>query len=146
METFLQRNRGEIGGLGKLLAGVTGANEGMPFQILQKEKDYAEDLKAKYEAQVIAHTRTEKRTKDLEKQIEQERRKLNSSNSELKRQLDEEKIARKTIESSLSKLKDDFARADLDKDKLIVDLQVKYDRARIEKSQYELELTKTKEV
>lgn len=143
METFLQRNRGELGGLGKLLAGVP-ANE-VPYQILQKEKDYAEDLKAKYEAQVIAHARTEKRTKDLEKQIEQERRKLNSSNSELKRQLEEEKIARKSIESSLSKLKDDFARADLDKDKLIVDLQVKYDRARIEKSQYELELTKTKE-
>ena len=78
METFLQRNRGDIGGLGQYLANVTnggGGNE-VPYQILQREKDYAEDLKAKYEAQVIAHTRTEKRVKELEKSLEQERRKL----------------------------------------------------------------------
>ena len=43
------------------------------------------------------------------------------------------------------KLKEDFARSDLEKDKLIMDLQVKFDKARLERSQYELELTKTRE-
>lgn len=145
METFLQRNRGEIGGLGKFLGNVPGSQNEVPYQILQKEKDYAEDLKAKYEAQVIAHTRTEKRIKELEKQLEFERRKLKTTNTELVRSLEEEKIARKSIESTLSKLKEDFARTDIDKDKLIMDLQVKYEKGKIEKSQFELELSKTRE-
>jgi hypothetical protein len=50
METFLQRNRGEIAGLSRFLNSVPGSQNEVPFQILQKEKDYAEDLKAKYEA------------------------------------------------------------------------------------------------
>jgi len=101
---------------------------------LQKEKEYAEDLKAKYEAQVIAHTRTEKRVKELEKQMEYERRKMKASNAELVRSLEDEKLARKAIENTLAKLKEDFARNDLDKDKLIMDLSVKYDKSKIERA------------
>jgi hypothetical protein len=101
---------------------------------LQKEKEYAEDLKAKYEAQVIAHTRTEKRVKELEKQMEYERRKMKASNAELVRSLEDEKLARKAIETTLAKLKEDFARNELDKDKLIMDLSVKYDKSKIERA------------
>jgi transcriptional regulator NrdR family protein len=61
------------------------------------------------------------------------------------RNLEEEKIARKALESTLAKLKDDYARADLDKDKLIMDLSIKTDKAKIERTQFELELTKTRE-
>ena len=74
-----------------------------------KEKDYAEDLKAKYEAQVIAHTRTEKKMREAERHAENERRQLRTVNSELQRSLEEEKISRKMIEKTLSKLKEDFA-------------------------------------
>jgi len=59
--------------------------------------------------------------------------------------LEEEKLARKAIEANLSKLKDDFARNDIDKDKMITDLQIKLEKTKIEKSQYELELTKTRD-
>ena len=45
----------------------------------------------------------------------------------------------------MSKLKEDFAKSDLEKDKLIMDLSVKFERAKTERSQFELELTKTKE-
>jgi len=38
------------------------------------------------------------------------------------RQLEEERISRKAIESTLMKLKEDFAKSDLEKDKLILDL------------------------
>ena len=89
---------------------------------MQKEKEYAEDLKAKYEAQVIAHARTEKRMKELEKQVEYERRKLKTQNGELTRSLEEEKLARKTIESTMLKLKEDFAKSELEKDKFALDL------------------------
>ena len=61
------------------------------------------------------------------------------------RSLEEEKIARNTIQSALTKLKDDYARTDLEKDKLIMDLSVKLDKAKLEKQQSELELTKCKE-
>lgn len=94
---------------------------------------------------MIAHTRSEKRLKDLERNIENERRKLKSQNSELVRSLEEEKLIRKTLETNLGKLKEDFSRTDLDKDKLIMDLQIKFDKVKLERSQYELELSKTRE-
>lgn len=83
---------------------------------------------------MIAHTRTEKRIKELEKQIESERRKLRAQNTELVRNLEEEKIARKAIESTLAKLKEDFSRGELEKDKLITDLSIKFDKAKIERA------------
>ena len=74
IETVLERNRGEIGGLIKPLMGVQNNGNEVPFDILRKQGEYAEDLKAKYDAQVIAHTRTEKRIKELEKSMDSERR------------------------------------------------------------------------
>ena len=47
---------------------------------------------------------------------------MKSSNTELVRSLEEEKIARKAIETTLAKLKEDFAKSELEKDKLILDL------------------------
>jgi septal ring factor EnvC (AmiA/AmiB activator) len=106
----------------------------VPYAILQKEKDFAEDIKAKYEAQVIAHSRTEKRVRELEKTLEHERRKLKTTNTELVRSLEEEKIARRTIETTLSKIKDDFAQRELEKDKLISDLSIKFDKVKVERA------------
>ncbi len=124
---------------------VKGGDDEVPYAILQKEKEYAEDIKAKYEAQVIAHTRTEKKMKDVERQLENERRKLKSTNTELTKSLEEERISRKMIENTLSKLKEDFARQELEKDKLLADISIKYDKVKIERAQYELELNKTRE-
>eukprot|EP00347_Sterkiella_histriomuscorum_P016662 403352336 len=147
LETHLQRNRGELPGLRNLLVqGIPGESNDVPMSILQKEKDFAEDIRAKYEAQVIAHQRTEKKTKEIERTLENERRKYKVTNSELVKSLEEEKIARKIIESTLSKLKEDFARQELEKDKYLSDIQIKYDKIKVERAQYELELNKTREV
>lgn len=83
---------------------------------------------------MVAHSRTEKRVRELEKKLDMERRKLKATNSELVKSLEEEKIARRGIESSLAKLKEDFALRELEKDKLISELQIKLDKIKIEKS------------
>jgi len=52
LDQLLQRNRGEGNGIAKVLYGGSefrGDNE-VPFEILQKEKDFADELRAKYEA------------------------------------------------------------------------------------------------
>lgn len=49
------------------------------------------------------------------------------------------------IETTLSKLKEDFARAELEKDKLLADISIKYDKVKVERAQYELELNKTRD-
>mmetsp|Transcript_662 Transcript_662/g.712 ORF Transcript_662/g.712 Transcript_662/m.712 type:complete len:108 (+) Transcript_662:601-924(+) len=59
--------------------------------------------------------------------------------------LEEEKIGRKAVESQLSKLKEDFATRELEKDKLISELTIKLDKVKVERSQYELELGKTRD-
>lgn len=117
----------------------------IPYEILQKEKDYAEEIRAKYEAQVIAHSRTEKKARELEKSLESEKRKLKNINSELIKQLEEEQINRRSLEITLSKLKEDFATRELEKDKLISTLSIKVDKLKIERSQFELELNKTRD-
>ena len=90
-------------------------------------------MKAKYEAQLIAHSRVEKRNKELEKQIENERRKGKTSHAELVRSLEEEKIFRKTLETNLSKIKDDSAKSDLQKEKTIIDLSLRLEKSQIER-------------
>jgi len=82
-----ERNRGEASGLGRALkerpfAGVSDENE-VPYEILRKEKDFADNLKAKYEAQVIAHQRTEKRLREVDKHMQNEKRKYKATNAEL---------------------------------------------------------------
>ena len=77
--------------------------------------------------------------------MEGERRKLKTTNTELVRSLEEEKIARRSIETTLAKLKEDFSQRELEKDKLISDLSIKYDKVKIERDQYELELHKTRD-
>ena len=59
--------------------------------------------------------------------------------------MESEKIARNSVQGTLTKLKEDFARSELEKDKLIIDLQNKYDKAKIERQQIELELNKNRE-
>lgn len=72
--------------------------------------------------------------KEIEKQLENERRKNKTTHSELVRSLEEEKIARKMIETTLSKLKEDFAKQELEKDKLLADITIKYDKIKIERA------------
>ena len=45
----------------------------------------------------------------------------------------------------LSKLKTDFSKKELEKDKLISDLSIQVDKLKIERNQYELELSKTRD-
>jgi hypothetical protein len=85
LDPILQKNRGEIGGMIDQLTNVKGSAKDIPFDILRKEREYAEDLKAKYEAQLIAHSRLEKRNKEVEKHLENERRKGKTSHQEVVR-------------------------------------------------------------
>ena len=129
LDPILQKNRGEIGGMIDQLTNVKGSAKDIPYEILRKEREYAEDLKAKYEAQLIAHTRIEKRNKELEKLVENERRKGKTSHQELVRQLEEEKIARKTLEANLARIKEDSAKVDLNREKMIIEISLKYEKA-----------------
>jgi len=83
LETYLNRNRDSTGFARIVFKETQEFQNEVPYQILQKERDFAEDLKAKYEAQVIAHTRTEKKTTELERQLENERRKSKIKNTDL---------------------------------------------------------------
>jgi Ran GTPase-activating protein (RanGAP) involved in mRNA processing and transport len=50
LDPILQKNRGEIGGMIDQLTNVKGSAKDIPYDILRKEREYAEDLKAKFEA------------------------------------------------------------------------------------------------
>ena len=60
-------------------------------------------------------------------------------------QLEDERIARKSIESVLSKLKEDFAKTDLTKEKYTGEIQIKFDHIKSERNHLEMELNKYKD-
>ena len=115
-----------------------GQESDIPIQIFQREKEFAEDIKARYEAQVIAHKRTERKQKEIEKHLEMEQRKFKFQQAELVKQLEEERIARKTLDAILTKLKDDFTKQELQKDKTHGEIEVSYDQVKRERDQLKL--------
>ena len=54
-------------------------------------------------------------------------------------------MARKAAESNYSKFKEDSAKSEINKEKTIIDISLRLERAQTERQQYELELSKTKD-
>jgi hypothetical protein len=61
----------------------------------EKFGEYSSDLKVRYEAQSIAHSRAERKLNDLEHQFEEEREKRSGLKGELLQNLETEKQVRK---------------------------------------------------
>lgn len=77
---------------------------------------------------MIAHGRTEKRVKEVERVADSDRRKLKSQVTELTKQLEDERITRKTLDKNLHDFKGSSQSNELEKDKLINELTLRLDK------------------
>jgi len=95
-----------------------------PYYGLEKgEKDIIE-LKARYDAQIIAHERTEHKLEELEKSLEQEREKNAQLRQELLKGIDIEKEQKAKIVEEMGKLKENFMKDELKYTHTIQDLEL----------------------
>lgn len=98
------------------------------YKILEKEKDLAEEFKARYDVQLIENSKLEKRIKELEIQLHNEIQKKTDYKEELNSLLEKEKNQTSKLEKYIIEMKDALSKSDLS--------------SRNQQSNHELELQK----
>lgn len=116
----------------------------VPGKLLNREKEYSEELQGKYEAQLLALTRAESRISELELMLEQEVKRSQDSRQELLRDLEAERYQRSRQEESLLILKEEALKREMDDSKAAQELELRLNRAHSEKVMLNNELDRLK--
>jgi len=85
-----------------------------PNNIIEKEKEISDEFKARYDVQLIANSKLEKRVKELEVQLSNEKAKFEEFKMENSKDLDFERNTKMKYEDMILNLKDDLMRKDLE--------------------------------
>ena len=93
------------------------------FYVDKGEKEII-DMKARYDAQIIAHERTEGKLEDVEKFLDQEREKSAQLRQELLKGIVIEKEQKEHILEDMAKLKESFMKEEIRYTKQIQDLEL----------------------
>ncbi len=98
-------------------------NNSMKF--LEKEKEITEELKARYDVQIISNSKLEKRIKELEIMLNNERSKVDEIRNQTAKELQNEKDMRFRYEEQVLKLKEDLMKKEIDYNKNLQELEIK---------------------
>jgi len=98
-------------------------NNSMKF--LEKEKEITEELKARYDVQIISNSKLEKRIKELEIMLNNERSKVDEIRNQTTKELQNEKDMRFRYEEQVLKLKEDLMKKEIDYNKNLQELEIK---------------------
>jgi hypothetical protein len=82
-------------------------------------------IKARYDAQIIAHERTERKLEDVEKSLDKERDKSAQLRQELLKGLEIEKMKKERLQDEMTKMNDSFTKEELRYINQIQDLDLK---------------------
>jgi len=82
-------------------------------------------IKARYDAHIIAHERTERKLEDAEKLLDKEREKSTQLRQELLRGLEIEKVRKERLQDEMTKMNDNFTKEELRYINQIQDLDLK---------------------
>ena len=94
----------------------------------------SEDLNNKYNAQILAHSRTEAKIAEYEMLLDQERRKSREIRNDLIKELEQERQMREHTEEQLLRLKEDTMRKEMQDINMIEDLEQKMNSLSHEKN------------
>jgi chromosome segregation ATPase len=112
----------------------------VPVKMLSREKEYTDELQAKYEGQLLALTRAESRISELELMLEQEVKRSQDARQELLRDLESERYQRNRTEEALLVLKEDSLKHEMDDSRTLQELELRLNRAQSEKTMLSNEL------
>lgn len=148
LKTEAIRSPSRISSPGRALATPTYTapdNTMVPARLLNKEKEYSDELQAKYEAQILAHSRTEARISELEIMLEQESKRSSEIRNELLKELENERMLRSQAEDSILMLKEENLRREMEDSKAYQEVEYKFNKALNEKNLLSLELANLQE-
>lgn len=98
-------------------------NNSMKF--LEKEKEITEELKARYDVQIISNSKLEKRIKELEIMLNNERSKVDEIRNQTAKELQNEKDLRFRYEEQVLKLKEELMKKEIEFNKNLQELEIK---------------------
>ena len=105
----------------------------------------SDDLSSKYNAQVLAHSRTEAKIAEYEMLLDQERRKSREIRNDLIKELEQERQMREHTEEQLLRLKEDTMRKEMQDINMIEDLEQKMNSLSHEKNAQLVSIANEKE-
>lgn len=82
-------------------------------------------IRARYDAQIVAHERTGKKLEDAEKVLDKEREKSSQLREDLVKGIEVEKMKKERLQEDMAKMRENFAKEELRYSKLIQDLDLK---------------------
>lgn len=94
-------------------------------KFLEKEKEFTEELKARYDVQVISNSKLEKRIKELEIMLNNERTKVEEIRSQSSKDIQIEKDMRLKYEDQVLKLKEDLMKKEIESNKALQEVEIK---------------------
>jgi hypothetical protein len=112
----------------------------VPVKLLSREKEYTDELQARYEGQLIALTRAESRVSELELMLEQEVKLSQDARQELLRDLEGERYQRTRADEALLVLKEEGLKREMDDSRALQELELRLNRAQSEKTMLNNEL------
>ena len=95
------------------------------MKFLEKEKEISEELKARYDVQIISNSKLERRIKELEIMLNNERTKVDEIRSHTAKELQNEKDLRFRYEEQVLKLKEDLMKKEIEYNKNLQELEIK---------------------
>ena len=95
------------------------------IKFLEKEKEITEELKARYDVQIISNSKLEKRIKELEIMLNNERSKVDDIRNQTNKELQNEKDLRFRYEEQVLKLKEDSMKKEIEYNKNLQELEIK---------------------
>ena len=115
----------------------------IPIKILNKEKEFAEEVNQKIESQLLQNTRSESRIAELEMLFDQERKKAKEVREDLSRELENELRQKSHIEEACYGIQDEMNRREMEDARIIQDLEMKLGNITNEHHNMRLEYERT---
>ena len=114
----------------------------VPLKLLNKEKEYADELQSKYESHLITNSRAEARIAELESLFDMERKKTKDVRQDLVRDIENARNARSIADNDLLSLKEEAMRKEVEDGQRIQDLELKISQATNDRNSLNFEFNK----
>lgn len=120
-------------------------NKDMQISILEKERDVAEEFKARYDVQLICNSKLEKKIKELEILLNNEKQAVQEFKNECENEINKERNLRKKLESVIVELRDQLSKVEVSYQRRIASIELNSEKKDLEIGNLKKELEVTRQ-
>lgn len=120
-------------------------NKDMQISVLEKERDVAEEFKARYDVQLICNSKLEKKIKELEILLQNEKMAVQDFKAECENEINKERNLRKKLECVIVELRDQLSKVEVSYQRRIATIELISDKKDLEIGNLKKELEVTRQ-